>query len=52
MATFRDINDISGMYSKAGRYCVEIYTILQKDINGNDTNNLINHSPYVNSENN
>jgi len=28
----RDSNDISGMYSKAGRYCVEIYTILQKDV--------------------
>jgi len=30
MATLRDCHDFSGMYSKAGRYCVEVYTILQK----------------------
>lgn len=32
MADLRDVHDYTGMYSKAGRYCVEVYTILQKQI--------------------
>ena len=34
MTDLRDIHDFTGMYSKAGRYCVEVYTILQKQIEG------------------
>ena len=30
MSDLRDAHDFTGMYSKAGRYCVEDYTILQK----------------------
>jgi hypothetical protein len=32
MTDLRDVHDYTGMYSKAGRYCVEVYTILQKQI--------------------